>query len=230
MTTESALATTHSVEAALIEGDLGKLTPADRIVFYRAVCESLGLNPLTKPFEYLTLNGKLTLYARRDCADQLRRVRGISLEVVSRTVEDGVLTVHVRGTDKEGRRDEDFGSVPVGGLKGEAYSNAVMKCITKAKRRTTLSLAGLGMLDETEVGSVQGATVTRIDDPPAPAAPALLPTGLTDWAVKIGDCSDLDELEAVGAEIREAYAGTKPPRALATVWKARENQIKKGAA
>jgi hypothetical protein len=34
--------------------------------YYFSVCKSLGLNPLTRPFEYLTLNGKKVLYARRD--------------------------------------------------------------------------------------------------------------------------------------------------------------------
>ena len=44
--------------------------------------------------------------------------------------------------------------VPIEGLRGEALSNAMMKATTKAKRRVTLSLCGLGMLDETEVESI----------------------------------------------------------------------------
>ena len=36
-------------------------------------------------------------------------------------------------------------------------ANARMKALTKAKRRLTLSLCGLGMLDETEVVSIPGA-------------------------------------------------------------------------
>jgi hypothetical protein len=60
------------VEKVVIGGDLSELNAAQRAEYYGAVCRSLGLNPLTKPFEYLTLNGKLRLYALRDCADQLR--------------------------------------------------------------------------------------------------------------------------------------------------------------
>ena len=60
------------LEQVLIGGDLAQLTEAQRLAYYRAVCQSLGLNPLSKPFEYLWLNGKLRLYALRDCADQLR--------------------------------------------------------------------------------------------------------------------------------------------------------------
>src|SRR5262245_22633600 len=123
------------VERALVRGDLGQMSADERLAYYRAVCESLSLNTLTRPFEYLTLQGRLTLYARRDCADQLRRINGVSLEIVSRTLEDGVFTVLARATLPDGRSDEDEGSVFVGGLKGEALANARMKATTKAKRR-----------------------------------------------------------------------------------------------
>jgi hypothetical protein len=45
-----------------------------RTEYYTRLCSSLGLNPLTQPFEYLTLNGKLVLYAKRAGADQLRKI------------------------------------------------------------------------------------------------------------------------------------------------------------
>ena len=51
------------MEAVLIRGDLSRLTHEERAKYYIRICESVGLNPMTKPFEYLTLNGKLTLYA-----------------------------------------------------------------------------------------------------------------------------------------------------------------------
>jgi hypothetical protein len=103
------------------------------------------------------LNGKLTLYATRTCTDQLRKINGVTLEVVSRHIADDILTVHVKATTPDGRSDEDFGSVAFPSmLKGEARANAVMKAITKAKRRATLSICGLGWLDETEVESIPG--------------------------------------------------------------------------
>jgi hypothetical protein len=54
------------LEQVVVSGDLSGLTAPQRLAYYQAVCRSLGLNPLTKPFEYLTLNGKLRLYALRD--------------------------------------------------------------------------------------------------------------------------------------------------------------------
>jgi hypothetical protein len=50
--------------------------------------------------------------------------------------------------------DAAKGAVSVQGLKGEALANALMKAETKAKRRATLSICGLGFLDETEIEDI----------------------------------------------------------------------------
>lgn len=143
------------MEAVLLKGDIAKLTPDERVRYYSEVCRSLGLNPLTKPFEFITLNGKLQLYALRTCADQLRKINQVSLAIVSREVSEGILTIHVRATLPDGRSDEDLGAVAFPDtLKGEARANAELKAITKAKRRATMSICGLGWLDETEVADI----------------------------------------------------------------------------
>lgn len=143
--------TPATIEDVLIRGDLSKLTENQRNQYYMQVCQSLGLNYLTRPFDYLTLSGKLVLYAKRDCADQLRKINGISIQVVGQDIEDGLFTVHARATDKTGRTDEDFGVVPFKNAGNEFSANAKMKAVTKAKRRVTLSISGLGFLDETEI-------------------------------------------------------------------------------
>lgn len=145
------------IESVIINGDLSKLTPDQRVGYYKAVCESVGLNPLTKPFSYLTLSGKLVLYANKDCTEQLRAARRISLRITDRQVIDDVYVVTAEATDATGRTDTATGAVALGALKGEAKANAFMKAETKAKRRVTLSIAGLGMLDESEVTSIPGA-------------------------------------------------------------------------
>jgi hypothetical protein len=159
------------IEQVIVKGDLAKLTPDERMGYYKAVCESVGLNPFTKPFEYITLNGKLTLYARKDATDQLRSLRGVSLTIVSRERVDDVYVVTARATMPDGRTDESIGAVALGSLKGEAYANAIMKAETKAKRRVTLSVCGLGMLDENEVETIPDAR----PEPAAAHAPALPP-------------------------------------------------------
>lgn len=144
-------------EQVVIKGDLSKLTEADRMAYYTAVCNSLGLNPLTRPFEYLTLNGKMILYARKDCTDQLRVTRGITITSLDPRQVGELMVVVATGRDKTGREDSATGAVATQGLRGEALANAMMKAETKAKRRLTLSLAGLGFTDESEVDSIPGA-------------------------------------------------------------------------
>jgi hypothetical protein len=151
------------MEQVLLGGDLKSLSPEQRVSYYRRVCESLGLNPLTKPFDYITLNGRLTLYAKRDATDQLRKRHGISVRIASREQVGDLYVVTASATDKDARTDESVGAVSTVGLKGEALANAIMKAETKAKRRVTLSIAGLGWLDETETDTVPGARHVAID-------------------------------------------------------------------
>ena len=150
------------LEQVIVKGDLSKLTEAERISYYAKVCESVGLNPFTRPFEYLTLNGKMILYARKDCTEQLRARDGVSIVELHREVAEGVYLVTAHARNKDGREDLAIGAVNIEGLKGEAKANAMMKAETKAKRRVTLSICGLGMLDETEVESIPSAGPSRI--------------------------------------------------------------------
>jgi hypothetical protein len=174
--TDKALATKNDVDLSIMEqvfmtGDLSKLSPQQRVSYYGQVCESVGLNPLTRPFDYITLNSKLTLYAKRDAADQLRSINGISIDPPQISFQDDLVIVTVTARDKNGRTDTDLGAVTIGTLRGEAKANAIMKAITKAKRRVTLSIAGLGWLDETEIESIPGAQ--KVDVAPTGELPKI---------------------------------------------------------
>ncbi len=155
------------MEQVVINGDLDKLSAQDRVAYYKRVCESVGVNPFTRPFQYIRLNGKLTLYAAKDCTEQLRAQRGISITGLAATFdkEAGVYTVVATAVDREGRSDSATGAVPLGNeVKGEARANAIMKAETKAKRRVTLSISGLGWLDESETSSIPDAQVVDMHD------------------------------------------------------------------
>ena len=156
------LARTETVDAELLErvvvgGDLSKLSPAERMRYYAAVCRSVGLNPMTQPFQYLYLQNKMTLYARKEATEQLRDLRGVSVTRIEHTSQDGLWVVTAYGRTKAGRTDAATGAVVVEGLGRQDKANAIMKAETKAKRRLTLSLCGLGMLDESEVDVPEGA-------------------------------------------------------------------------
>jgi len=160
------------IERVLIGGDLSKLNPDQRISYYNAVCRSLGLNPLTGPFDYVLLNNRLVLYAKRDCTDQLRKIHKVSIKSVRAEKVDDLYVVVACAEDTDGRTDQSTGVVNIEGLKGEKLANAMMKAETKSKRRVTLSICGLGMLDEVEV---QDATEDYNQDQPPQRAPVSQP-------------------------------------------------------
>jgi hypothetical protein len=162
---------TRALEAYISAGDIGRLGPDQRVALYRAVCDSLGLNPLTQPFQYLVLSGKTVLYATKSATEQLRQIHGVSVVSMVKEVVGDILTVTVSVRDKTGREDISTGSVSLANLKGESLANAWMKCETKAKRRATLSICGLAILDETEVDSIAGAV--PVDLSVVHASPAL---------------------------------------------------------
>lgn len=198
-----------AVEQVLIGGDLEKLTPEQRVDYYNRVCESVGLNPLTQPFAYIKLNNKLTLYALRACTDQLRSVHGVSVEEMNEGEREGVFIVTAKVRNKEGRTDIAKGAVNIMGLKGEALANALMKAETKAKRRATLSICGLGMLDESEVSDIPTARPAAtppakpmLAPPPAPRPQAAEPTAEESAANAPADLALLwlaEQMEVVAA-------------------------------
>ena len=145
-----------TLENVLISGDLSKLTSPQRVQYYKKVCESLGLNPFTKPFEYITLNGKLTLYAKKDATDQLRSIQGVSIDDVDIQETATQFIVKVKGHNRDNRQDVEVGVVNKSDMNGN-LANAQMKAVTKGKRRLTLSLCGLGWLDETEIETIKDA-------------------------------------------------------------------------
>lgn len=142
------------LERIIIHGDLKELSQVQKVEYYRLMCESLGLNPNTRPFAYLILNGKTVLYALRDCTDQLRKIHGVSVEESTQEELGGVYIVVTKVRNKEGRTDIARGAVHIEGLQKEALANALMKAETKSKRRATLSICGLGVLDETEIDDI----------------------------------------------------------------------------
>lgn len=142
------------MEAVIVKGDLDQLSPQERAKYYVRVCESIGLNPMTKPFEYIKLNGRLRLYALKDATDQLRKIYNVSVTDLIESERGDVFIVTAKVRDGTGRTDAAKGAVALKGLAGEALANALMKCETKAKRRATMSICGLGFLDETEVEDI----------------------------------------------------------------------------
>lgn len=159
------------MEKLVVTGDLNDLEPKDRVLYYHKMCASLGLNPLTRPFEYIVLDKKLTLYARATAAEQLRESKNISINRVEVYQEGLLITAIAYGSQPNGRTDtsravlnlEKYDGKGWQPLRGQELANAMMKVETKAKRRLTLSMSGLNIVDESELDSIRGLEFAHVN-------------------------------------------------------------------
>ena len=142
------------VESLVLRGDMSGLGPVERARHYVHMCSTLGLNPASQPFAYLRLNGKEVLYATRGATDQLAAMHKLTRKII-----DGPKVVDIAGTKvaicvaeawhPNGRVETATATLPL-----VDPVNLYMKLETKAKRRVTLSILGLGVLDETEIDTI----------------------------------------------------------------------------
>lgn len=158
---------TETMSKLALAGDVGGLNPQEKIQYYAALCERVGLDPATQPFKLMRLSGKEVFYLDRSGAQQLNRLHQISHEIKTREFVNGCYVVTARASIGN-RFTDSIGAVACEGLKGEALANATMKAETKAKRRATLDLVGLGMLDETEVETIPTAQRLNAELVPMP--------------------------------------------------------------
>lgn len=165
------------IDDILLTGDISSLTVPQRSEFLSKLALSCGLNPMTQPFELIVLDNKLTIYARKGAADQLRKQHKIASKITEKGVlhlgdvaRPDVYIVWVRLSlpDEDGcyftekaRQEDAIGAVGIDGASHEALGNALMKCHTKALRRGTLAFWGISFLDELEVESAKN--VMQID-------------------------------------------------------------------
>jgi hypothetical protein len=215
----------QTLETVLGTGNLAQLTTQQRVEYYAKTCASIGLNPLTRPFRFMNFQGQTVMYATRDCSDQLRATRDISVQITDKSVDGDLFIVTARASAKGGRQDEDIGAVTMNGLKGEARANAMMKAMTKAKRRVTLSICGLGFLDESEVATLHGATTYEAEaEAPAqtalPRQPTPKPQPQPTLAEELGDSiPDAPEpaKRPFGEYLRDKLAASTTPHEVAAL-------------
>jgi len=174
---ERALATTDDEAAAALAhvlgtGDLHQLTNEQRVGHYLALCRSLGINSLSRPFDWIEFEDyesrtkKLVLYPNKSCAEQLRRAHEISVRIVRKEPVGDLFVVELEGTTPSGR--VGFASKYVSvidrqgqRLRGQRLGNAYMKAESGALRRLTFSMVGLGGLPDPD--ELQRARMVVVD-------------------------------------------------------------------
>lgn len=168
MTAESAA---MALERVVTMGDLRDLTPVERVNYYLDLCQSLALNPRSRPFDWILFKEgrdgpeKLALYPNASCMAQLRNLHRIRVEITRREIVGDLFVCEARGTLPDGRTDSASKYVPITNyqgerLRGQQLGNAMMKAETGAKRRLTLSIVGLaGVPDREEGGTTRHVVV-----------------------------------------------------------------------
>ena len=170
--------TPENMQKALAIGDISQMSDEMRVQYYVATCESIGLNPMTTPFDVIRADsGKMILYPNMRAAEQLRMRYRVSIDRVTREKIDDLFIVTAYASTRDGRKDEAQGIVvlskPRGewktsqngkryfaeekdkngqpimeAMRGQDLANAMKKAETQAKRRVTLSICGLGYASE----------------------------------------------------------------------------------
>lgn len=161
--------TEAAIKHALVTGDVSRLTAVERVKLYFAVCDRLKLDPLSFPFDYIkTRDGGLKLYPNAIAASQIRKRDKINVRLTNRQFSHGMIIVTAEAIAPDGRIEQATGAVSGtdkygNPLTGQAQCDALMKAETKAKRRVTLSISGIGWNPDDEGGKIVTA---RAFDPP----------------------------------------------------------------
>lgn len=200
----------------VLNSDLSKLSEPQRVEYYKVVCERAGLDPMAKPFDLITLQGKLVLYANKTTTAQLTAINNLTVTIVSKEVVNGLFVVTARATKPNGASSEDIGAVTIGGLTGDAAANAMMKAITKAKRRAVLGVCGLGMLDETETETIPAHHVETVAMP-AELVQEIKVSKLTEeeaaaldmWRDTLEAAEDAETLTGIALQLKNASQAMK---------------------
>lgn len=196
------------IPSIVLNGDISKLTPNQKVAYYKQFCDRLGLDPLSQPFKLLRLNGKELLYCDRSGAQQLNKLHKVSHEIKARETVSGCYVVTAQANTPDGRHTESIGAVPIDNLRGDALCNAMMKAETKAKRRATLDLLGLGILDELETETIPNAQ--RVAPPMVTQEPAMEP--------KAAKISPYKKKYEAAAEIEQVLEGASDIKDVANLY------------
>lgn len=141
-------------QRAAMTGNLKALNNDERWQYYLAMCAHLDLDPVSRPFDWIEQEGRLTLYPNANCASQLADKMGLSFPEFQDNVIGEVYIFRVKAV-AEGRECWATGAVPMG-KSPEQISRAIKKAETQAKRRAALSMGGLALTESDEMQEVGG--------------------------------------------------------------------------
>lgn len=150
----------------------------DRLKYVLAICKSLNIPTPLNPFRFIKVHNKTVLYAPNEAAQLIAERNRISTPITNKYLdkEQNIYVVEVRASNVTGRHTDNLGAIYVGGMSGPDRANSIMKCVTKAQRRTIFAMTGLSIVDDDQLTEMRreaanGAPAAAISPPSA--APAL---------------------------------------------------------
>lgn len=213
------------LEKVILQNDLTNLSPLEKVQYVNGICNTLGLNPVTQPIALMKFNGKEVPYFKKDATEQLRKINNVSIKKLDTVMHEGIYIVTAYAMLPNGREDSSTGVITISGLKGDNLSNAMMKAETKAKRRVTLSICGLGFIDESEVDSIPNAKKFDVMQPKnEPLLEEIVNDDLEESLLSIAQTNDIDELQEVFTIAYKKLISTKDKNAIQKLINAKDKK------
>lgn len=218
------------LEKVILGNDLAALSPIEKVQYVSWICKTLNLNPATQPIALIKFQGKEIPYMRKDGTEQLRKNHNVSIrKIETKLHEGGLYVVTAYASLPSGREDSSTGAVTVSTLKGDALANAMMKAETKAKRRVTLSICGLGFLDESELDTMHGAQKVELHTFPKKQdlkLPIKNDDELDKYLIDMSQCDNLDDLQLIYESAYKICAKSRDKESLYKVITAKDKKKK----
>lgn len=221
-----------TLEKVMIENDLSGLNSIEKVGHIKNVCISLGLNPLTRPIQLIKFqNGKEQMYCTKDATEQLRKNNNVSItKVEGKIIHNDIYVVTATAQTPSGRIDSSTGCISISNLKGELLSNAIMKCETKAKRRVTLSICGLGFLDESELHSIPNAKRVNVYDKDEESKKEITQiesfddSEIQEFILDICQCNNLKDLENSFTKAYKHFVGLRDMESIRKIIESKDKK------
>ena len=147
---------------AQLQNDWAGVSDGDRLKAVMAICKALDIPTPLNPFKFINMKGRVVLYAPSEASQLLADAKKASVLITGKVLdqETGIYTVECRVTT-QARTVDNYACVYIGDLKGEARANAMMKCATKAQRRTVFGAFGLSVADDDDLAFIPPAEPTK---------------------------------------------------------------------
>ena len=131
-------------------GRCDRLNEEQRADYINYLCGKIGIDPTFRPVDLIKTKNGIKPYLNKGASELIRDIRKISIDDMQIKDVNGMWVATCRVRNAEGRCDTDIGVCLKDGTSASPMNqnDSLMKAVTKAKRRATLSMCGLGAIIE----------------------------------------------------------------------------------